>query len=206
MRRFGSISLGAAAVAAALLLPGAAFGQTTPLGGAITLSLTPSSIAPPISTTFTVDLTINLSAATGTCGGSVPMSLGAYDLGVTFDNTKLSFTGSAACPTAPAQFSGAPSCNNTGTEVLCNGVNSGNTNQPQGSVCVLRLTFTNIGATPGTPAALATTHTPLPRSIGSQAITSPSSCGPAAPFPSGSITDGSVPVITPATLVLFAAE
>ncbi|MEO6326484.1 MAG: hypothetical protein ABIT01_21370 [Thermoanaerobaculia bacterium] len=196
-------------LATAVSSAGIAVAQSSPTG-AISLVLTPSTTTPPQTTSFTVDLNINMTAATGICttgGATVPMALGAYSLGVTFDNTKLSYVGAAVCPTAPAEFSTVPSCNNLGSEVVCTSVNSGpNTLSPTGSVCVLRLTFTNNSATVIGPTSLGTSHTPAPRSIASQLVLSPANCGGGSTFPAGSISDGSVPTITPATLTEFTAD
>ena len=199
----------AVALAALALSGGTALAQAAPLAGAIALSLVPSTLAPPANANFTVDLNIDMTAATATCttgGATVPMTLGAYVLGLTYDNTKLQYVSGAACPTGPAEFSAAPTCNDLGTEVRCNNVNSGNTTAPTGSVCALRVTFKNIGATTGSPTSLVTVHQPSPRSISTNLVLSPTNCGGPATFPAGSITDATIPAITPASITLFAAE
>ncbi len=207
--------------AAALALASALFGsapllaQGAPLAGTITLVLTPSDTNPPPTTNFTVDLNIDMTAATGTCSGPppavVPMTLGAYNLGIQYDSTKLGFVSTAACPTAPAEFSAAPSCvNNTGTPtaafVNCNAVNpSAGTasTTPQGNVCVVRVTFTNLTASSGDPASLVTLHTGGPRGISTENI---ASCGGPLTFPAADVVPGSVTPITPVGLLGFDAD
>jgi hypothetical protein len=203
----------ALALAAALLGAAPLLAQGAPVGGAIHLALTPSTATPAPSDTFTVDLGIDLSAATGTCSGGtvVPMTLGAYNLGIQYDSTKLGFVSTGACPSAPAEFSGAPACvNNTATPtaafVNCNAVNpSAGTasTTPQGNVCVVRVTFQNLTASVGDPASLVTLHTGGARGISTENI---ASCGGPVTFPSADVVPGSVTPITPVGLLGFDAE
>jgi hypothetical protein len=193
---------GAAIVAVLALTAAPVLGQGAPLGGTITLSLTPSTTTPATNSNFTVDLGIDLTAATGTCTGptTVPMTLGGYILGITYDNTLLQFVSAASC--GAAQFTN-PLCTASTTVVDCNDSNTGFTNQPQGNVCVARLTFKNLAASGTTPASLVTLHTGGSRSIASNLIIG---CGGPVNFPSASITDGTVPSITPVSLMDFSAR
>ena len=206
-------------VAAALTLAAALFGaapllaQGAPVAGAITLVLTPSTTNPPPATNFTVDLNIDMTAATGTCTGPtvVPMTLGAYNLGIQYDSTMLGFVSTAACPTAPVEFAAAPACvTNTGTPtaafVNCNAVNPNAglpATTPQGNVCVYRVTFQNLTASTVTPASLVTLHTGGPRGISTESI---AACGGPVTFPGASITPGTVTPITPVGLLEFDAD
>ena len=206
-------------VAAALALAAALFGaapllaQGAPVAGAIHLALTPSSSTPKAGSTFTVDLSIDMTAATGTCTGPtvVPVTLGAYSLGIRYDSTQLGFVSTAACPSAPAEFSAAPSCvDNTGSPaasfVNCNAVNASAglaVTTPQGNVCVLRLTFRNLTAAAGSPASLVTLHTGGARGIATGNI---AGCGGPVSFPAGSAPDGTGPLLTPSEVVLFPAD
>ena len=189
---------------AALTAASTAFGQGAPLGGTVTLTLTPSTTAPLPNANFTVDLGINLTAATGTCTGPVvaPATLGSYNLAVTYDNTKLQYVSVASC--GVTQFAN-PVCNDIGTFVNCNDANTGNSTSPQGAVCVARLTFKNLTASAGSPAALATLHSPAPRGVATNLITGTCSAGPAT-FDAASVTDASVSPITPTSLVRFDAQ
>ena len=203
----------AAALAMAAVLLGAAplLAQGAPVAGAITLALTPSTTTPTTGTSFTVDLSIDMTAATGTCTGPtvVPMTLGAYSLGIQYDSTLLGFVSAAACPTAPVEFAAAPACANntdapTGAFVNCNAVNPNAglaATTPQGNVCVLRVTFRSLAAAAGSPASLVTLHTGGARGISTECI---AGCGGPVPFPAGS--DGTGPVITPSEVVLFPAD
>jgi hypothetical protein len=204
------IKLGLALGGLALVLcSGEGLAQNSPFTGTIGLGITLSTATPPAGTNFTADVTMDATGVTGTCAsGSVPFVVGGYNLGVLYDNTKLTFVSAVVCPTAPAELSGAVSCNNIGTEVVCNNGNSGNTDQPNGGpMCLFRLTFTNTTATTISPAVLTTVHQGGPRSISSQLITSPVACamGPAT-FPAANVTDFTTGNITPVDLSDFTAD
>lgn len=184
----------------ALLATGSLLAQGAPVGGTIRLGLTPSAGAAAPGVPFTVDLTVDMTAATGTCGGgaSVPVTLGAYNLGIRYDGTLLSFMGTAACPSAPAEFRNAPPCvNNTRSPaesfVNCNAVNPNAgtaATTPQGAVCVVRVTFKRTAAS-AAPAPLSTLHAGGTRGIATAAI---GGCGGPVTFPAASITDGEATV------------
>ncbi|KAA0256153.1 hypothetical protein FBQ97_05385 [Acidobacteria bacterium ACD] len=173
--------------------------QGAPVGGTIRLGLTPSAEAAAPGASFTVDLTVDMTAATGTCGGSasVPVTLGAYNLGIRYDASLLSFVGTAACPSAPGEFRGAPPCaNNTRTPaesfVNCNAVNPNAgtaATTPQGDVCVVRVTFKRTAA--GAPARLSTLHTGGTRGIATAAI---GGCGGPVTFPAADVAGGEATV------------
>lgn len=206
MKTSSRLRLAAAlALAAALLGSAPLLAQGAPVGGTIQLTLAPSTTAPAPSATFTVDLAVDLSAATGTCGGGtvVPLTLGAYNLGIRYDATRLAFVGASACPSAPDEFAAAPACANDASVpgaafVNCNAVHPAAgtaSNAPQGAVCVLRATFRNLTASAGAPAALVTLHEGGARGIASQSI---AGCGGPVTFPASGVL--------PAETVLFPAD
>lgn len=204
------ISAALALLLAAAASAGTALGQATPAGN-IALDLTPSTTSPPPGTDFTVDLSVDLSGATGSCVGSQPMALGGYSLGVQYDSSQLQLMGTGACPTAPVEFAAAPVCTNDTTTpdaavVTCSGVNAvagSAVTTPTGVVCVARLTFQNLTASSGIPATIQTVHTGGARGIATEFI---ESCAGSPAIFDGPVTDETLGGITPAVLTIFAAE
>ncbi len=131
---------------ATLLVSGTAFGQGAPITGTAAVTLTgPATVQAGLP--FTVDVNIDLTGITGTCGGSVPAVLGGYVVPVGFSVGRASFSSSAAC--SSAEF-GAPLDTTPVATANANGVvaitdSHANSSAPTGSVCVAQLTFTASG-------------------------------------------------------------
>lgn len=204
MKTIGMFALSVVAV----LTAGPALSQAAPFAGTIAISITASTTTPPIGTTFTVDLALDMTTATGTCttgGGVTPLTYGASSLGILFDTTKLTWNSAALCPAGPPNLA-APTCASISGGINCAQTSIATTNQPQGIVCLARLTFTNNSATPGSPALnMTVTHVGGPRGISSNNVQTPTVCGGPASFSApGTISDGTgISPITPVSLSGF---
>jgi hypothetical protein len=124
----------------------AALAQGAPINGTAQLKLTPSAASVAAGSNVQVTVTVDLTPVTGTGpGGTTPAVLGAYDISVDFDKTKLQFV-SAAGGTS-SQFSGPPTATspaiaNPAGSVTINAAQAFSSTAPTGSVNVAVLTFT----------------------------------------------------------------
>ncbi len=182
-----------AVLAAALLSAGGALAQGAPLGGSISITLSPSTTSPAVGSTFTVDLGIDMSGATGTCaagGAAVPFALGAASIGLAFDTKRLELVAAAPCAGAPPALT--VTCHAIAGGANCLAASKASGAELVGALCAATLTLRNLGATPAAPARIATAHAPSPRGIVSNSITEPAACGGPVKFPDDAITDAVV--------------
>ena len=194
-------------VAVTGLFASTASGQGTPFGGTMTITLVPSTLAPPVGTNFTMDLSIDATLSTATCSGIVPFVVGGYTIEMDYDKTKVQFISRAACPTAPTEYLAAPTCasdisGNPG-KLTCSSDNGASETAPTGNVCVARLTFKNTAASVGSPAVLTTVSSGGTFGVSSALVFA---CPTLGTFPGGSITEGSTGNITPVALKGFSAD
>lgn len=201
-------------VLAAAALTRGARGQGAPFAGTpAPLTLVPSAANVASGATFTVDIHVDLTGVSGSCGASSPPAvLGGYVVPVDFDRTRLQYVSAAACnspqfSTLPAAT--APSTANATGQVSV-AASQVSMNAPTGNVCVATLTFQTL------PSLGATALTPDPSSSLSSAFQSCAgggSAGPAAIAAAGSpatvtVTVNplapSVPALNPAGLLLLA--
>lgn len=141
---------------ATLLSSGLALGQGAPVTGSAAVSLSGPATAT-AGIPFTVDVNVNLTGVTGTCGGTVPAVLGGYVIPVGFTVGRASFVSSAGCTSAefgaPLDTTPAATANASGVVAITD--SHATSASPTGSVCVAQLTFTPIG-----PGALVLTPNP----------------------------------------------
>ncbi len=134
---------------ATLLVSGMALGQGAPVTGTAVVTLTgPTTVQSGLP--FTVNVNINLTGVTGTCGGTVPAVLGGYVVPVGFPLGRAAFTSSTGCTSAefgaPLDTTPAATANASGVVAITD--SHANSAAPTGSVCVAQLTFTASGAGP----------------------------------------------------------
>jgi hypothetical protein len=139
----------------ALLMLSAApvlFAQGVPFTGTGTVSLTANTPANVGGQSFTVDVNVNLTGVSGTCGVSTAGVLGGYEIPISFDPAQVQFVSAAAC-TSP-QFAAAPTATAAGTAnssgVVTVAASQTNQTAPTGQICVARLTFQSVGSDPTT--------------------------------------------------------
>ncbi len=128
---------------ATLLVSGMALGQGAPVTGTAAVTLTgPATVQAGIP--FTVNVNVNLTGVTGTCGASVPAVLGGYVVPVGFPVGRTTFSSSAGCTSAefgaPLDTTPAATANASGVVAITD--SHANSTAPTGSVCVAQLTFT----------------------------------------------------------------
>lgn len=130
--------------------------QSNPSGPA-SVSLTTPSSAVVQGRSFTIDVQVDLTGLTGTCGAnSTPLVLGGYQIPIDFTPARMTYVSAASCGnpvfnTAPTSTS-ASTANANGRLTIA--ASSTTQNAPTGKVCVARLTFqagTTAGTTPVTP-------------------------------------------------------
>ncbi|MEO8216428.1 MAG: hypothetical protein ABI718_05035 [Acidobacteriota bacterium] len=146
---FVAAAAGASAISALLILcPSPVFAQAAPFSGAAPVTLTPSSSQIAGGANVIVDVNVDLTGITGTCGGTRPAAvLGGFAIPVAFDNKRLEFMSSDGC--SSPEFTSSPTttnrslANSSGTVSVANS----QTGQyaPTGKVCVARLTFRGVG-------------------------------------------------------------
>ncbi|MBK9966109.1 MAG: hypothetical protein IPP07_14840 [Holophagales bacterium] len=195
---------------ATLLVSGMALGQGAPVTGTAAVTLTgPATVQSGLP--FTVDVNVNLTGVTGTCGGSVPAVLGGYVVPVGFPIGRATFTSSAGCTSAefgaPLDTTPVAAANASGIVAITD--SHANSSAPTGSVCVAQLTFTASGPgvlvlTPN-PAGAAQ---PLQLSSAFQAgcpTTSPTTIPfTVAPF-TINVTEGNIPTLSFGSLLALTA-
>lgn len=135
----------AVAVLSAVVIVVSVFGQSPPIIGAAPVRLSASTSTPAVGGTFTVDVSVDLTATTGVAAGTtIPAALSAFRIPITFDNTRVQLVSIAAGqnPTfSTAGFDATPvGTANAGGKLTITAVATSSP-APAGVVSVATLTF-----------------------------------------------------------------
>src|SRR5260221_7791795 len=194
-----SAALGTVLFATFLLLPHLAFGQAAPILGTALVRITPSTSAPTVNDTFSVDVAVDLSGTTGVVpNGTAAAALSAFRVPITFDNTRLHLAsiGAGQDPIfAAAGFDATDVANaNISGRLTITAVASGAV-APAGVVSVATLSFSATSAGNATIAAAGGISLSSAIQVASATLYGPAAIPPAA-------VGGGVVVQTPAKLKL----